>query len=164
MAAKYNVAILGSANVGKKSLTEVLANADYQFFVEEFPDEIDGVIILFSVTDRASFEAIESHQEWAKERFGPMIPMVLCGNKVDRKDRLILAGEVVSTNNAHIDKTCGLQFVEISCKSWYHSDQVLPILNHLLQGEAVPDRGAIIATVDNMDDIMREVLARVVVN
>jgi len=155
---KYSVAILGSASVGKKSLANLLAkDENYQFYVDELPERVDGVILLFSLVDRNSFVEISSFCDFATEKYGE-VPMMMCANKADRKDRVIGCSEVVTSNNAHIDKTCGLQHLEVSCKSLFHTNKILPILEDLIEGRPVPSRGCILLTEENCMDIALQIL------
>lgn len=67
----------------------------------EFYSDSQGVMIVFDVTSRASFEALPKWLEEAK-KFGIEAPqMVLCGNKCDKAKRVVTDDEAQLWANEH---------------------------------------------------------------
>ena len=88
-----------------------------------------GAIIMFDVTSRVTYKSVPA---WHKDlvRVCKDIPIVLCGNKVDIKDRKVKAKSIVY----HRKKN--LQYYEISAKSNYNFDKPFLWLARKLIGDS----------------------------
>ena len=74
--------------------------------------KFDGIIFLYDTTNQESFKDISKYIEFFQDKKGKNFPMILLGNKIDKKgDRKISkeAGEELA-------KTKGINFSEISVK------------------------------------------------
>ena len=106
------------------------------FFQEKFGGLRDGyyiqgqcAIIMFDVTSRVTYKNVPSwHRDLVRVCEG--IPIVLCGNKVDVKERKVKA----KTITFHRKKN--LQYYDISAKSNYNFEKPFLWLARKLAGEA----------------------------
>lgn len=85
-------------------------------------------IIMFDVTSRVTYKNVPN---WHRDlvRVCEDLPIVLCGNKVDMKDRKVKAKQI----NFHRKKN--LQYYDISAKSNYNFDKPFLCLARKLSGE-----------------------------
>ncbi|XP_065055394.1 GTP-binding nuclear protein Ran-like [Rhopilema esculentum] len=85
-------------------------------------------IIMFDVTSRVTYKNVPN---WHRDlvRVCENLPIVLCGNKVDMKDRKVKAKQI----NFHRKKN--LQYYDISAKSNYNFDKPFLCLARKLCGE-----------------------------
>lgn len=62
-----------------------LQNLDRKSTTRDWLHKVDGAVIVYSVTDRNSFDIAEVVMDWLKKEKKPnqVIPMVLIGNKCD---------------------------------------------------------------------------------
>jgi GTPase KRas len=73
----------------------------------------EGAIVLYSITNRRSFEETDNFIELAKSEFGDSFPIVLVGNKCDLEDE-----RVVSKEDGNIKaKKYNIKFFETSAKT-----------------------------------------------
>jgi len=88
----------------------------------------DCAIVMFDVTSRITYKHVP---QWHRDltRVCENIPMVLCGNKVEVKDRKVKAKAI----NFHRKKN--LQYYEISAKSNYNFEKPFLYLARKLTGE-----------------------------
>merc|ERR1712187_729985 len=92
----------------------------------------DCAIIMFDVTDRATYTHVP---DWYRDlsRVCGNIPIVLCGNKVDVKDRKIRPKQVTFHRKKNFS-----QYYEISAKSNYNFEKpFLCIARKLLKDESL---------------------------
>jgi len=84
-------------------------------------------IIMFDVTSRITYRNVSS---WHKDlmRVCSRIPMVLCGNKVDVKERKVKPKQITFHRKKNI------QYFEISAKSNYHFERPFLYLGRKLLG------------------------------
>src|SRR3990167_11347148 len=83
-----------------------------------------GVILLYSVTNKASFEELTMHRERTMRYMDVEIfPFVLVGNKIDEKTR-----EVSTTEGQEFAAAIKSPFLEISVLTGENMDQVVPLL------------------------------------
>eukprot|EP01094_Clydonella_sp_ATCC50884_P001203 TRINITY_DN1089_c2_g1_i1.p2 TRINITY_DN1089_c2_g1~~TRINITY_DN1089_c2_g1_i1.p2 ORF type:complete len:221 (+),score=84.97 TRINITY_DN1089_c2_g1_i1:24-665(+) len=92
-------------------------------------------IIMFDVTSRITYKNVAS---WHKDlvRVCNRIPIVLCGNKVDVKDRKVRPKQIV------FHRKKNLQYYEISAKSNYHFEKPFLYLARRLLGSNLAFREA----------------------
>merc|ERR1712100_659373 len=86
-----------------------------------------GAIVMFDVTSRQSFQSIPDWYDEVK-RFCPGIPLVICGNKVDREDR------TVQPNRIHFHRKKNVPYFEISVQAGYNYDKPFLHLARILTG------------------------------
>lgn len=87
-------------------------------------------IIMFDVTSRLTYKNVP---KWYKDlkRVCENIPIVLCGNKVDVKDRIVQPRQVTFWRKVNI------QYYEISAKSHYNYEKPFLYLAKKLCGDAL---------------------------
>ena len=72
----------------------------------------DGIILMYDITDRSSFESIKGWVKSIIDEKGDNFPIVLLGNKIDLEDK-----RKVSTKEGQNEAdTLGLKFFEVSNK------------------------------------------------
>lgn len=88
-----------------------------------------AAIIMFDVTSRVTYKNV---QNWHRDlvRVCDNIPIVLCGNKVDVKDRKVKAKAIV------FHRKKNLQYYDISAKSNYNFEKPFLYLARKLTGDA----------------------------
>lgn len=85
------------------------------------PPKVDCSLLFFSVTDSKSYTAASSLFAAQTARFG-RIPTVLCGNKVDAKDRQVSARKI------DLHRQVGIPYCNVSTKSLFDYDHPLLFL------------------------------------
>jgi len=75
-----------------------------------------GAIIMFDVTSRVSYKGISKWYDQIR-KVCPNIPIVLCGSKVDCKDRKVTPQEI------QFHRKNGLEYYDISAKSNYNFEK-----------------------------------------
>ncbi|KAJ7248103.1 GTP-binding nuclear protein GSP1/Ran [Mycena rebaudengoi] len=110
-------------------------------------------IIMFDVTSRITYKNVPN---WHRdvEQVCENIPIVLCGNKVDVKDRK------VKTSQITFHRRKNLQYIEISAKSNYNFEKPFLWLGRKLVGQANLEFTAAIACVPPDSVIDPELMAR----
>jgi GTP-binding nuclear protein Ran len=94
---------------------------------DNLPIGLDGVIIMFDVHNQQSFDTLPDLVDMAKQVTNNV---VLCGNKVDLKNRVVTWKKINKTkmNGRPFD----LQYYEYSCRSNYNFDKpVVYLLQHI---------------------------------
>ena len=74
--------------------------------------ECDGIIFLYDITNKNSFDKISKYIEIFQDKKGKNFPMILLGNKIDKEaDR-----QISKEDGEKLAKTKGINFSEISVK------------------------------------------------
>jgi len=89
----------------------------------------DSAIIMFDLTARATYRNVP---HWYKDlnRVCESIPIVLCGNKVDVKDRKVKPKDI------HFHRKKNLQYYDISAKSNYNFEKPFLYIAKKLTGQS----------------------------
>lgn len=87
-----------------------------------------AAIIMFDVTDRVTYKSVP---HWHKDlvRVCENIPIVLCGNKTDCKDRKVKPKDI------HFHRKKNLQYYDISAKSNYNFEKPFLYIARKLTGD-----------------------------
>jgi GTP-binding nuclear protein Ran len=90
--------------------------------------EADCAIIMFDVTSQSTYRSVNN---WHRDltRVCPNIPIVLVGNKIDIRDRKVLAKKVT------FHKKNNMRYFEISAKNQYHFEMPFLSLARQLFGD-----------------------------
>lgn len=83
---------------------------------ENYYSGAQAAIIMFDVTSNTSYNNIESWYNFIKEKC-PDIPIVLCGNKIDLKERTVLHTDI----NFHRENS--IPYYDISSRSNYNFEK-----------------------------------------
>ena len=88
----------------------------------------DCAIIMFDVTSKQSYKNVEN---WYRDlrRVCPNIPVVICGNKCDVKDRKVDPSQIT------FHRKHGLQYYDISSKTNYNYDKPFLYLARKVTGQ-----------------------------
>ena len=90
----------------------------------------DGIILMYDITKRSSFESIPSWMEQIKENKGNEFPIVLCGNKCDLEEKRVISME----EGEELAKKYGISFFEISSQNETNLKKVgYEIINKILE-------------------------------
>jgi len=104
-------------------LIEILDTAgqeEYTALRDQWIREGDGFLIVYSITQRATFERVEKFKyQISRVKDSESIPIVLVGNKADK----IQEREVALQEGAAIAKRLGCEFVETSAKTRHNLEQ-----------------------------------------
>jgi GTPase KRas protein len=85
----------------------------------------EGFIIVYSITDRKSFDDVTKHREFIfKVKDADCGPMVMIGNKCD----LETERHVSATEGAALAQNLGIKFLEVSAKSGKNVDETFATL------------------------------------
>ena len=74
--------------------------------------ECDGIIFLYDITNKNSFDIISEYIKIFQDKKGKNFPMILLGNKIDKKEERKISKEA----GEELAKTKGINFSEISVK------------------------------------------------
>ena len=90
----------------------------------------DGIILMYDITKKSSFESIPSWMEQIKENKGNEFPIVLCGNKCDLEEKRVISME----EGEELAKKYGISFFEISSQNEKNLKNVgYEIINKILE-------------------------------
>lgn len=111
-----------------------------------------GAILIFSLSDRASFGNIKTLTNIIKNNISSNIPIVLVGNKKDNE------AEVVSSEEAHnLAEECEVMYFEVSAKENLNIKE--PFLELVNQIENQFGKGNVVSK--SMTDLIEEFNSRV---
>ena len=103
------IKIKGSKNEIKFEIIDSSGQERYKAIVNNYYRITDGIILMYDVTNRESFEHLEFWIEDIKEKSKPNIPIYLIGNKTDLDEREIQFEEGKILADKH-----GYKFIEMS--------------------------------------------------
>ena len=85
---------------------------------------VQGIIILFDITNKESFNNLNVWIKTIKEQCGKNMPILIAGNKIDlEENRLVKAEEV------NLFKESGkIDYIEISCKTGENIKETIDII------------------------------------
>ena len=89
----------------------------------------DCAIIMFDVTSRITYKNVPNWHKDLVRVVGANVPMVLCGNKVDVKERKVKAKQII------FHRKKNLQYIEISAKSNFNFEKPFLWLIRQLAGD-----------------------------
>ena len=90
---------------------------------------VDGIILIYDVTDESTFNSIPNWIQSAREKKGQNYPMIMLGNKID----LIDERKVRTEEGEEIAKKYGLDFFEISNKESVNiEDSIMTLVEKIL--------------------------------
>ena len=90
--------------------------------------QIDGILLIYDITNKDSFESVTKWIEDIRLNRGKDVPIVLCGNKCDLKNRVIT--EEMGKKKAEEN---GVSFMETSCKEGINIDEAFMELVKLIE-------------------------------
>ena len=85
----------------------------------------DGILLMYDVTEKSSFDEINGWIKSIKEAKGDDFPIILIGNKCDLEKRVISKEE-----GEKFAKEQGFSFMETSCKEGINIEESVKILYH----------------------------------
>ena len=86
--------------------------------------ECDGIIFLYDITNKNSFDKISKYIEIFQDKKGKNFPMILLGNKIDKKEERKISKEA----GQGLAKDKGINFSEISVKEGTNVDEAVDSL------------------------------------
>jgi GTP-binding nuclear protein Ran len=88
----------------------------FQGLRESYYIGADAAVIFFDIHEQSSYKSVEKWYNLIKHAAGD-IPIVICGNKVDKQGRKVLPNEI------NIHRRLGLQYYDVSAKSNYNFEK-----------------------------------------
>ena len=86
--------------------------------------ECDGIIFLYDITNKNSFDIISEYIKIFQDKKGKNFPMILLGNKIDKKEERKISKEA----GEGLAKDKGINFSEISVKEGTNVDEAVDSL------------------------------------
>jgi GTP-binding nuclear protein Ran len=86
-------------------------------------ENVDGIIIMFDVTSKISYYNVPQWYATMRKLYGKDVPVILCGNKVDRVDRKI------TCNMITYHREYNMKYYDISAKSNYNYEKPFDTLS-----------------------------------
>ena len=87
--------------------------------------ECDGIIFLYDITNKNSFDKISKYIEIFQDKKGKNFPMILLGNKIDKEEE---ERKISKEAGEELAKTKGINFSEISVKEGTNVDEAVDSL------------------------------------
>ncbi len=93
---------------------------DYYTLIDNWINSSEGFILVFSITDRESFDICKSRYERIKLNKGNKFSIILAGNKSDMKDN-----RIVSIDEAkELAESWGTEYIECSAKNMINIEEI----------------------------------------
>ena len=103
----------------------------YRSLASNFIRMADGILLMYDITNKETFESIARWVESIKEAKGNDFPIILIGNKCDLKEERKVAKE----DGEKKAKDNGFLFIETSCKDNINIEKTVnTIINKITQG------------------------------
>lgn len=112
----------------KKVMTQVWDTAGQEKFRTITPvyyRKVDGVVMVYDITDRNSFESINYWMKNLKDNADSNIKVILIGNKFDLADKRAVSKE----EGDNLAESYGLKFMEASAKSRHNVNDLFASLS-----------------------------------
>jgi len=107
----------------------------------------DGLLLLYDITDKKSFDSVVSYYDDYKSQLGLDNPnVVLIGTKLDKKD----TRKVSTRQGEELAKALGISFLETSAKDNFNVDKPIELLLDVI-GKRVNEEDAVIDEVPLME-------------
>eukprot|EP01006_Ploeotia_vitrea_P001493 TRINITY_DN104951_c0_g1_i1.p1 TRINITY_DN104951_c0_g1~~TRINITY_DN104951_c0_g1_i1.p1 ORF type:complete len:212 (-),score=23.10 TRINITY_DN104951_c0_g1_i1:201-836(-) len=127
-----HMTVLGKVNF---NLCELPGNFHCPQIAPHCYSNSDGAIVMFSVTDKNSFERATSWVRTLRLHCPPNMALVLCGTKVDQTQNRVIS---IRKHVAPFAERKDLKYVEISSKTDYNLDRPLECLLQALEPTEPP--------------------------
>ncbi len=93
----------------------------------------DGVILIYDITDKSSFESIHDWIKSVKQEKGDNFPLILLGNKIDKEEKRKVAKE----EGEMLAKEYNIDFYEISNKEGIDLDEACKtFINTIIESDS----------------------------
>ena len=96
----------------KLSIYDTTGQERYKALAFSLIKNVDGIILIYDVTDISTFKSVPDWIQSAREKKGENYPMIILGNKIDLIDKR----KITTEEGEEIAKKYGLDFYEISNK------------------------------------------------
>ena len=96
----------------KLSIYDTTGQERYKTLAFSLIKNVDGIILIYDVTDISTFKSVPDWIQSAREKKGENYPMIILGNKIDLIDKR----KITTKEGEEIAKKYGLDFYEISNK------------------------------------------------
>lgn len=119
-----------SFHTNKGNIVLDICDISSQFTEQKYFEGTQGVVIMYDVTHKSTYRNLK---HWYALVQDLNVPIVICGNKVDAKDRKVRPRDITF----HREK--GAQYYDISVKSNYNFDKPFFYLIKKIFGEDTED-------------------------
>lgn len=113
--------------VVKMQLWDTAGQDRFRNIVASYYRGAHGVIMVYDVTERDSFDGVRQWYEETKVHLQDNVPKLLVGNKVDEPNR-----SVTSDEGQQLAEQLGMQWMETSAKSEYHVKEAFEALGRVV--------------------------------
>ena len=94
----------------------------------------DGILLMYDITNRESFEAISNWMKGIIDRKGNDFPIILVGNKIDKENER----EVTKEEGKQIGDKYRINFIEMSIKTGENVEEcALELINKIIEKENI---------------------------
>lgn len=125
---KYTVEKYISEKPCSIDILDTAGQDDYASLIDTWINSSDGFILVFSITDRESFDNVKLRYDRIKANKGDDFRVILAGNKSDLKDE-----RVISFDEAmELAITWKTDYVECSAKKLYNINKAFTKISELL--------------------------------
>ena len=123
---KSKVIKVGSENI-KIQVWDTAGQERYQSISKGLFQKVQGIIIVYDITNYSSFENISNWIHSINDKCGTM-PVLIVGNKIDKEDER----EVGTDEGKEFANDRGLLFCEVSAKTGHNIDEIFNNILDLL--------------------------------
>ncbi|VDP40427.1 unnamed protein product [Soboliphyme baturini] len=126
----YTKQCIIDGDICKLDVVDTAGQEEFSAMREQYMRSGDGFVLVFSITDRASFQEIwRFHQQILRVKDRDSYPMIVVANKVDLDDhRVVSQGEAES-----LARMINVRYVEVSAKYRFNVDQAFYELVRLIR-------------------------------
>ena len=112
--------IFGENDIVKIQIWDTAGQDRFRSITKNYYKGAHGIILLYDITDRRSFDNVKTWIEQIREEVGDKVSIILVGNKIDEVD-----GRKVKTEEGEkVANEIGLSFFECSAKTGENIDMI----------------------------------------
>ena len=105
----------------KVKISDTAGQERFKFLASNYMRKADGIILVYDITKKSSFEGVKNWANTLKEEFGNSKPYILLGNKYDKEDKR----EVSEEEGKDFAFNKGIKFYETSCKTGFNVEEAI---------------------------------------
>ncbi|KAG2382040.1 hypothetical protein C9374_005832 [Naegleria lovaniensis] len=110
--------------VSNITILDTAGQETYQSLLSDAMSEAEGFILVYSITDRSSFEKVQKLREKVQMVQSSTVPVILVGNKCDLEHERVVS----KSEGEEIAKSVGCPFIETSAKTGLNIEQVFELI------------------------------------
>ncbi|KAL9641817.1 hypothetical protein ABK040_011802 [Willaertia magna] len=102
------------------TILDTAGQETYSSLVSDAMNDAEGFILVYSITDKESFEKVKKLREKITMVQDNNVPMILVGNKCDLEDQR----QITKEEGENLSKEFNCSFIETSAKTGFHIDEL----------------------------------------